>query len=259
MFRRTILVFLLPLLLLTLSACGIAQAALPTETATPPSDYTIYIVKPGETLSQLALHFHVTVEQLIALNADQYPALARDPSVLQPGWRLRVPGPQASAAARATAEAAQRADLNQVGKQIVEGINAARAQRGLLLLRSDVALTQIASDRSTDMVARNYFSHYDPQTGQQPLLRYLQATNFSYHYAGENIAEIKNDAGWVPPWLTVASRYSATELANEFVRGWLNSAEHRVNIYGSSYRRTGVALAVSNDGRRVVATQVFSD
>ena len=90
-------------------------------------------------------------------------------------------------------------------------------------------------------------------------MRYLQAAKFFYRYAGENIAEIKNDAGWVPPWLTVASRYTPNELANEFVRGWLNSPEHRANIYSANYHRAGVALAITSDGRRIVATQVFSD
>jgi uncharacterized protein YkwD len=127
------------------------------------------------------------------------------------------------------------------------------------LLRLDAGLTRIANDRSADMIAREYFSHYDPQTGQEPLLRYLQANKFAYRYAGENIAEIKNDAGWVPPWLTVAARYSSTDLAAQFVTGWLNSPEHRANILNPNYHRTGVALGVTTDGRRIVASQAFSD
>ena len=143
----------------------------------------------------------------------------------------------------------------------IEGgeLNVARAQQGMSLLTYDAVLTCIASDRSADMITRDYFSHYDPSTGQEPLLRYLQAYNYPYMYAGENIAEIKNGAGWVPPWLSVAARYSATDLAQEFVQDWLNSPEHCANIYNSHYNRTGVALAVTSDGRRIVATQVFSN
>jgi uncharacterized protein YkwD len=63
----------------------------------------------------------------------------------------------------------------------------------------------------------------------------------------------------VPAWLTIAARYTTDDLASEFVKGWLNSPEHRTNIFGVNYRRTGVALAVSSDGRRIVATQTFSD
>lgn len=251
----------LAFLLISLSACSLAQKVIPSPAPTAAAaEYTIYTVQPADTLGQIAANYHLTIEQLIALNVDHYPSLARDPSSLRVGWQLRVPNPVASAQAKGTAEAdLPRVDLNQATKLIVEGINASRAQHGLVLLRTDVVLTRISGDRSADMIAREYFSHYDPQTGQEPLLRNLQATKFTYQYAGENIAEIKNDAGWVPPLLTVASRYTATDLANEFVKGWINSPEHRANILNSRYRRTGVALAVSRDGRRIVATQVFSD
>jgi uncharacterized protein YkwD len=154
---------------------------------------------------------------------------------------------------------AHQTDFEQTAKLIMTNINNARAQRGLTLLRADAALTRVANDRSTDMIARNYFSHYDPQTAQQPLLRYLQAGKIAYVAAGENIAEIKNDAAWVPPWLTVVARFTPIDLANEFVKGWLTSPEHRANIYSAQYHRTGVALSASGDARRIVATQVFSD
>jgi uncharacterized protein YkwD len=242
--------------LLSLTACTLAQTFVPAPSATVQA-YSTYVVQQGDTLSRIATRFHVTIEQLIDANSDTYPDLARDPSTLQPGWKLRVPTPSADAAT-AAAESPQ-VDLSLAAKRIVDQINSARAQKGMLLLRTDVTLTRIAGDRSSDMITRNYFSHYDPQTGQEPLLRYLQATNYTYEYAGENIAEIKNDAGWVPPWLTVAARYSADDLANEFVKGWLASPEHRANIFNTHYHRTGVALAVSRDGHRIVATQAFSD
>jgi uncharacterized protein YkwD len=259
--RSTLVSFCVALLVLTSVGCGILDEAVAAPNVTPAvTTYITYVVQPGETLAQIALRFHMTIEELIALNTTRYPALARDPSVLQAGWQLRVPSQNATAAARATADAAQSPfDPSVAAKQTVDEVNAARAQKGLSLLRTDPVLTRIASDRSADMIARDYFSHYDPQTGQEPFLRYLQANSYPYQYAGENIAEIKNGAGWVPPWFTVAARYTATELADEFVKDWLNSPEHRANIFHTHYRRTGVALAVTRDGERIVATQVFSD
>ncbi len=240
------------LLIAVLTACGTIQSYLGVTTE-PPVEYIVYTVNQGDTLSQIAARHHVTIEELIALNSSRYPTLARDPSSLKPGWQLRVPS------STAPATEAPRADLKQVAKLIIDGINNERAQKGMPLVRSDVILTRIATNRSDDLIARDYFSHYDPQTGQQPFLRYLQAENFAYRFAGENIAEVKNDSGWVPAWMTVASRYSAADLSSQFVTGWLNSPDHRANIFNGNYRRTGVALSVSADGRRVVATQVFSD
>lgn len=150
-------------------------------------------------------------------------------------------------------------NLEETAGLIVDGVNAARSQNKLSPLRADPVLTRFAKERSADMVARNYFSHTDPRTGEELVITYLKQANQPYQYAGENIAEIKNDVGWVPPPLTVASRYNAPDLAHELVNGWLNSPEHRANIMSVHYRRTGVGLAVANDGRRIVASQVFTD
>lgn len=237
----------------TLTSCATVQNFLPASTSKG-LEYTVYTTQPGDTAIQIAAHYHITIEQLIALNADAYPSLARDPSTLKPGWQLRVPKDIS-----ASADETPSVDVKEIARQIHEGINAARAQRGMALLRTDVALTRIASYRSADMITREYFSHYDPQTGQQPLLRYLQAANFSYRYAGENIAEIKNESDVVPPWFTVAARYSASEMADQFVKGWLNSPEHRANIFNANYKRTGIALNMRADGHRIVATQAFAD
>ncbi len=248
-----------------LLACNSAQALVFAYTPTPaapPNGSAVYVVKSGDTFSGIAHQFNITVEQLIALNVDRYPSLARDPSTLKVGWQLRVPNLSQTAAPRAsqTTEAiSTEVDLALTARLLTEAINVPRAGRNLVPLREDAALKNMANDRSVDMIQRDYFSHNDPQTGQEPFLRYLQASKYAYRFAGENIAEIKNDAGWVPPLLTVAARYTAAELSEEFARGWLNSKEHRANIFNEAYRRTGVALAVSADGRRIVATQLFSD
>jgi uncharacterized protein YkwD len=256
MLRRTFFLVLMIHIILTTSACNVVQSVLPISATGSSNDYITYEVRPGDTASQIAARHGITIEELIALNKGIYPKLAYDPSSLQPGWRLVVP--KLSSTARTT-EDLPRTDLNAVAKIVVDQINTERAQRGMTLLKSEVVLTRISTDRSSDMIARDYFMHTDPDTGQEPLLRYLQASKYTYRYAGENIAEIKNDAGWVPPWLTVSTRYSASDLASQFVKGWLASAEHRVNIFNAHYQRTGVGLAVSIDGRRVVATQAFSD
>lgn len=253
MLRRLIGYLIASIALALLTACNVTQTFLPSST-TKTEEYVIYTVQSGDTSNQIATRYHITIEQLIALNVEQYPSLARDPSTLKPGWQLRVPK-----AAPTQSDDGPKIDLKEASKHIHDEINAARAQKGVGLLRADVALARIASYRSADLITRDYFSHYDPQTGQEPLLRYLQATSFSYRFAGENIAEIKNEVGWVPSWLTVAARYTSGELATEFVKGWLNSPEHRANIFNANYKRTGITLAVSPDGHRIVATQVFAD
>ena len=247
-----------------LLACNLGEALLLAPSQVPalrtPTNYT---VKAGDTLGKLARDYGITIEQLTALNQVQHPELLRDPSLLKPGMVLSVPDRASSLATRAalTAEAAPQAIvLREAAKEIVAKINESRAGKsGVGLLREEPRLTAIAAWRSTDMIDRGYFEHKDPANGQEPFLRYLQADNYPYQYAGENIAEFKNDMGWVPSPLTVATRYTPSELASQFVTGWLNSQDHRLNIFNIRYTRTGVALSASRDGRRVLATQVFSD
>jgi peptidoglycan/xylan/chitin deacetylase (PgdA/CDA1 family) len=53
---------------------------------------TTYVVQAGDNLYRIGLKFGASVEQLQAWNAERYPALASDPSVLQAGWELIVAG-----------------------------------------------------------------------------------------------------------------------------------------------------------------------
>jgi uncharacterized protein YkwD len=87
----------------------------------------------------------------------------------------------------------------------------------------------------------------------------IRTKQYQFLFAGENIAEIKNQGSLVPSALTVYSRYDASEIAEQFVTGWLNSQEHRDNILNPHFTKTGIALGVSIDGTRIVATQIFSD
>ena len=65
----------------------------PAASATPgPESRTTYTVQAGDTAFAIARRFGTTVAQLQAWNADRYPSLARDASVLEVGWVLVVAG-----------------------------------------------------------------------------------------------------------------------------------------------------------------------
>ena len=258
-FKLAVYIFFVVALLL---ACDVPQLLSFSTSDSAEATSAPYVVQPGDTFSKIAQNYGITVEQLIDLNADAHPELARDPSTLKPGMQLKVPNRAVSLATRAAETKiapTPRADLAETARLIIEKINDQRAGKKIFLLREDSRLTRIAQDRSNDMIQRGYFSHYDPQNGQEPFLRYLQAANYPYQFAGENIAEIENEANWVPSLLNVAARFSAADLADQFTTGWLNSNEHRENIFSSRYAHTGVGIAVNNEGTRIVATQVFSD
>jgi uncharacterized protein YkwD len=123
-------------------------------------------------------------------------------------------------------------------------INAERARCGLAPLRIQPILVQVAEAQSHDMVARDFYSHVNPD-GMGPCERFDRA-GYVWSWCGENIG-----AGYH----TLAEAFS----------GWRDSASHRANMLLKGATRIGIAavytptskykvywtliLAVPEDGR----------
>lgn len=87
-------------------------------------------------------------------------------------------------------------------------------------------LAKAASEHSTDMANKNYFSH-DSQDGRTFATRITNAGYTPYRTVGENIA-----AGYDTPASVVA--------------GWMSSTGHCNNIMNSSFKDTGVGFAYNS-------------
>ena len=107
---------------------------------------------------------------------------------------------------------------------IFELVNQERIKAGLQPLVRDARLDATAQARADDMVARNYFSHYDPVTGEKMINKQEAGCRFS-----ENISE---------NWNTDSN----------VVNGWMNSKLHHDAILLTEYNTTGVAVS----GNKVV-------
>lgn len=260
--RGPTIAFVLAVVLLILSACGSSR---------------VYTVQAGDTLSEIALRNNTTVTAIVQLNKDRYPSLVSNPKGIHPGWELEMPADEGvvtdfesllmqivrTASPPKIPEtpiaAAPNDKINLAVERILEGISEERVRQNLGVLQMDANLADIAQLRSNDMITRDFFSHTDPKSSQVLFQELLKEHNYFYMFAGENIAEIRNEGAFVPAGFTVYSRYSADDLAGQFVTGWINSPEHYSNIINPHFRRTGIALGVAVDGTRVVATQVFTD
>lgn len=236
-----------------------------------------YVAQRGETLEEIARTHNVSVQDLIKANQEQYPLLAADPRYLKPGMELKMPGGDdlgvqvgdwwgrltCAASSPVTpmpaVPAAPNEKISAIVQLIGQGINRERIAQGLKPLSSDSILVQIAQRRSNDMIKRQYFSHNDPATEGVAFQELIRANQYKFDFAGENIAEIKNQGSLVPSCLTVYARYDPMDFADQFVKGWIKSPEHHENIVNPHFRRTGIALGVALDGTRVVASQLFSD
>lgn len=105
-----------------------------------------------------------------------------------------------------------------LGKQVVDLVNAERADAGCPALTVDDRLVAAAEAHAVDMVARQYFDHTSPD-GSTPSSRAAAAG-----YPGP-VAE------------NIATGYGT---AAAVVEGWMDSPDHRANILDCDQRVTGV-------------------
>ena len=139
-------------------------------------------------------------------------------------------------------------------------VNNERKERGLKELELDSELGPIARKHSVDMAQKGYFSH-DSLNGDGPTERAAKA---GYHCSGgyyiglaENIYQ-----GWLyssVSYGTGGTQYdwlTPLEIAANPVFGWMDSPGHRANILDTLSVRSGVGVAVSNQGK-VLFTQNF--
>lgn len=107
-------------------------------------------------------------------------------------------------------------------EEFVSLVNSHRVSAGCAPLEWDGSVARVAEAHSRDMVARDFFSHTNPD-GDSPWDRLGQA-GISFKLAAENIA-----------W-----GYTSGEAV---LNGWLGSPGHRANIENCALTHHGVGLS----------------
>ncbi len=100
--------------------------------------------------------------------------------------------------------------------------NQIRQKNGLSHLKLDSELSQAASNKASDMFAKNYWSHVAPD-GVTPWI-FIKNSGYDYLYAGENLG--RGFSG-----------------ASEVVDAWMASPSHRDNMLSPNYNDVGYAIA----------------
>lgn len=146
---------------------------------------------------------------------------------------LSPAAPQTQATPSATAEADARALLGL--------INAYRTTNRLKPLKWDDRLASFGQWRADDMVARNYFSHNDPNT-QEILLAKLP----TLVSVGENLFQVSGPA----------VRFMRN-INSEVLKGWQNSPSHNELLLAPNMTRAGLAFARTDT--RIVAVLIAAE
>lgn len=128
--------------------------------------------------------------------------------------------------------------------QLMSMINALRAQNGVDPLQPDPTLSQLAQQRSQDMLDRHYFSHDIPGTGSS--VQWLTSILPDARATGENLGE---------------STVSDDQVVQGLFSAWVNSPAHLENMVKPEFNRVGVGVVeggVANGLSDKIATQLFA-
>jgi uncharacterized protein YkwD len=104
--------------------------------------------------------------------------------------------------------------------RMLQMVNAERAKEGIPPLAADPEQTTVARAHSTDMFARGYFAHENPD-GESPFDR-MKQSGVKFYTAGENLALAQT-----------------LEIAH---RNLMNSPGHRANIMNPAFGRLGIGV-----------------
>ena len=112
--------------------------------------------------------------------------------------------------------------------------NRIRMDRGLIRLRLDTRLTELARQRAEYMARTGEFSH--TQSGGTTVFDMMTSSSIRWYAAGEIIA-----------WNTAGPLDYSAEFA---VRGWMGSPSHRSIVVSDDYNYVGFGVAVAANGTR---------
>lgn len=124
-----------------------------------------------------------------------------------------------------------------IAKQVMKAVNDYRVSQGLVALKMQKELNDIAFEHSRRMAKGEIaFSHLDFQARVQKIDRYA---NIPYHTA-ENL---------------YAHNIAPSKLPSAALKGWYNSTGHKKNMDGA-FLHTGIGVCRSASGEYFI-TQVF--
>jgi uncharacterized protein YkwD len=144
-------------------------------------------------------------------------------------------------AAPATTSATEDWTIAEAEKHLVDMLNADRTAAGLVPVRVDSRLMDIARARSVDMATKHYFSHTQPDG--RNVFNILSAKGIKWYNAGEIIA-----------WNNYPTLQLSTANANS---QWMNSPGHKAIVMSTSMNYVGVGIAIDASNGKKIFTAVY--
>jgi|GEM_PF-2225700 len=121
----------------------------------------------------------------------------------------------------------------QIEADVLRLSNIERTKIGLNELTLDETLASVARAHSKDMIARDFFSHDNPDECSSSCR--ATAGGYRWKLVGENIHMM---SGW---------KLTPIEAAVMVVQGWMSSPGHRENLLKPGYQESGIGIIVQGD------------
>jgi len=150
-------------------------------------------------------------------------------------------------------------DARQLAKKIHNLVNKERTKKGLPALLWDESLHKVARKYSQDMVEKNFFSHNDPDgrsfndrykaEGIKCRLRIGDTTC----WGAENIAQANLFSSYYYKYGKTFFNWSTEDrIAESVLKLWMSSKGHKANILTPYFKRQGIGVVFSDDGKAYV-------
>lgn len=137
-------------------------------------------------------------------------------------------------AALAADSAPSGAEISAAEKSVLTLTNRRRADAGLVSLRWDSRLAELAGERAAYMAKTGEFSH--TQSNGTDVFDMIVDSGITWYGAGEIIA-----------WNTAAPLDYSAAFA---VQGWMGSPSHKAIVMSTGYNYVGFGLAIAESGKR---------
>ncbi len=111
-------------------------------------------------------------------------------------------------------------DLTPNEQEMLRLVNGERSKRGLDPLEVDLNVTEVARNKSQDIIDNSYFSHFSPTYGSP--FSMLKSFGVKYIYAGENLA--------------------GNSTVNDAHKALMNSKGHKENILNPDFTHIGIGV-----------------
>lgn len=149
------------------------------------------------------------------------------------------------------------ANLQFISRLIKDGVDSVRLARKLPILLSDSSLDCAAADHAGYLRTSRSISHHQPIAAKATVQKRAESCGGTRFLCGENVA-----ASFVEELMAEFNgqqyrNITYQQMADEFVRLWVNSKGHHQNIMNPAYQYTGVAVSLNVKTNRIVAVQVF--